>query len=95
MLRAAVALADDAGIESLTMRELAMELGVVPMALYKHCGQQGRTPRPSGHREQCLASPTARREGAVSDREGVHSYALRWNLTHSHPPNVLNSPSRQ
>ena|GEM_PF-984621 len=36
MLRAAVALADDAGIESLTMRELAMELGVVPMALYKH-----------------------------------------------------------
>jgi len=36
VLRAAVALAHDAGIESLTMRELAMELGVVPMALYKH-----------------------------------------------------------
>ena len=36
VLRAAVALADEAGIESLSMRKLAQELGVVPMALYKH-----------------------------------------------------------
>ncbi|MBM0276518.1 TetR/AcrR family transcriptional regulator [Micromonospora tarensis] len=36
VLRAAVALADQAGIESLSMRNLAQELGVVPMALYKH-----------------------------------------------------------
>jgi AcrR family transcriptional regulator len=36
VLRAAVALADDGGIESLNMRRLAQELGVVPMALYKH-----------------------------------------------------------
>jgi AcrR family transcriptional regulator len=36
VLRAAVALADDAGIDSLSMRKLAQELGVVPMALYKH-----------------------------------------------------------
>jgi len=36
VLRAAVALADDTGIESLSMRKLADELGVVPMALYKH-----------------------------------------------------------
>ena len=36
VLRAAVALADDAGIESLNIRRLAQELGVVPMALYKH-----------------------------------------------------------
>src|SRR3989442_2586520 len=35
-LRAAVALADGSGIESLSMRNLAEELGVVPMALYKH-----------------------------------------------------------
>src|SRR5919205_1267690 len=35
-LRAAVALADEAGLESLTMRSLAQALGVVPMALYKH-----------------------------------------------------------
>ena len=36
VLHAAVALADVAGIESLSMRKLAEELGVVPMALYKH-----------------------------------------------------------
>ncbi|MFJ8469418.1 TetR/AcrR family transcriptional regulator [Streptomyces swartbergensis] len=36
VLRAAVALADDIGIEALSMRRLAKELGVVPMALYKH-----------------------------------------------------------
>ncbi|MEV7728668.1 TetR/AcrR family transcriptional regulator C-terminal domain-containing protein [Streptomyces sp. NPDC087917] len=36
VLRAAIALADDSGIESLSMRGLAQELGVVPMALYKH-----------------------------------------------------------
>ncbi|MFC4019222.1 TetR/AcrR family transcriptional regulator C-terminal domain-containing protein [Micromonospora sp. GCM10011542] len=36
VLRAAVALADDAGIEHLSMRNLAQALGVVPMALYKH-----------------------------------------------------------
>jgi AcrR family transcriptional regulator len=36
VLRAAVALADDVGIEALSMRKLAERLGVVPMALYKH-----------------------------------------------------------
>jgi len=36
VLHAAVVLADDAGSESLSMRKLAQELGVVPMALYKH-----------------------------------------------------------
>jgi AcrR family transcriptional regulator len=36
VLRAAVALADQAGVDSLSMRKLAQELGVVPMALYKH-----------------------------------------------------------
>ena len=36
VLRAAVALADETGIEALSMRKLAQELGVVPMALYKH-----------------------------------------------------------
>jgi AcrR family transcriptional regulator len=33
---AAVALADERGIEALTMRNLSHALGVVPMALYKH-----------------------------------------------------------
>jgi AcrR family transcriptional regulator len=36
VLRRAVELADDAGIEALSMRRLAQELEVVPMALYKH-----------------------------------------------------------
>lgn len=36
VLRAAVALADRTGLEALSMRRLAQELGVVPMALYKH-----------------------------------------------------------
>ncbi|MFI5985281.1 TetR/AcrR family transcriptional regulator C-terminal domain-containing protein [Streptomyces sp. NPDC051555] len=36
VLRAAVALADTIGIEALSMRRLAQELDVVPMALYKH-----------------------------------------------------------
>jgi len=36
VLSAAVALADDGGLEAFSMRALAQELGVVPMALYKH-----------------------------------------------------------
>jgi AcrR family transcriptional regulator len=36
VLAAAVALADEAGLEAFSMRGLAQELGVVPMALYKH-----------------------------------------------------------
>ncbi|MGA8788192.1 MAG: TetR/AcrR family transcriptional regulator C-terminal domain-containing protein [Paenarthrobacter sp.] len=36
VLRAAIALADHVGIEALSMRRLAQDLGVVPMALYKH-----------------------------------------------------------
>src|SRR4051812_11345236 len=36
VLTNAVALADRAGMDGLTMRTLAQELGVVPMALYKH-----------------------------------------------------------
>ncbi|SFK96626.1 TetR/AcrR family transcriptional regulator C-terminal domain-containing protein [Geodermatophilus ruber] len=36
VLRAAVALADEAGIGAVSMRRLAQHLGVVPMALYKH-----------------------------------------------------------
>jgi AcrR family transcriptional regulator len=36
ILRTAVALADERGVEAASMRKLAQELGVVPMALYKH-----------------------------------------------------------
>jgi AcrR family transcriptional regulator len=36
VLQAAVALADKEGLDGFSMRRLAQELGVVPMALYKH-----------------------------------------------------------
>jgi AcrR family transcriptional regulator len=36
VLRAAVAVADEGGVDALSMRRIAQELGVVPMALYKH-----------------------------------------------------------
>jgi AcrR family transcriptional regulator len=36
VLAAAIALADETGIDAFGMRRLAQELGVVPMALYKH-----------------------------------------------------------
>jgi AcrR family transcriptional regulator len=36
VLEAAVALADEDALEAFSMRRLAQELGVVPMALYKH-----------------------------------------------------------
>jgi AcrR family transcriptional regulator len=36
VLRVAVSLADECGIDAVSMRRLAQELGVVPMALYKH-----------------------------------------------------------
>jgi AcrR family transcriptional regulator len=36
VLRTAVALADQGGVEAASMRKIAQELGVVPMALYKH-----------------------------------------------------------
>jgi AcrR family transcriptional regulator len=36
ILGAAIALADEGGVDAFSMRKLAQELGVVPMALYKH-----------------------------------------------------------
>ncbi len=40
VLEAAVTLADEIGLEAFSMRGLAQELGVVPMALYKHVGNK-------------------------------------------------------
>jgi AcrR family transcriptional regulator len=36
ILRAAIAIADEGGLETLTMRTVGQELGVGPMALYRH-----------------------------------------------------------
>lgn len=40
VLRAAIAIADEGGIESLTMRRLAEKLGAAPMSLYYHVANQ-------------------------------------------------------
>src|ERR1700750_3043405 len=40
VLRAAIALADEGGFESLTMRKLAKELGVEAMSLYNHVAKK-------------------------------------------------------
>src|SRR5215218_9994538 len=40
VLRAAVALADEAGVEALSMRRLAKELGVEAMSLYNHVAKK-------------------------------------------------------
>ena len=41
VLRAAIALADESGIESLSMRKLGQELGVEAMSLYNHVANKG------------------------------------------------------
>src|SRR5919109_5379825 len=41
VLRAAIALADESGVEALTMRRLAKELGVEAMSLYNHVANKG------------------------------------------------------
>src|SRR3954451_9572626 len=41
VLEAAIRLADEGGIESLTMRRLARELGVEAMSLYNHVANKG------------------------------------------------------
>jgi AcrR family transcriptional regulator len=41
ILDTAVALADEGGVESISMRRISQELRVVPMALYKHVANKG------------------------------------------------------
>jgi AcrR family transcriptional regulator len=82
VVRTAVALADDADIEGVSMRTLAHELGVVPMALYKHVANKeelldgmvdvvfGEIEFPSGDWK------TAMRQRAISVREALMRH--RW-----------------
>jgi AcrR family transcriptional regulator len=77
VLRAAVALADDGGIESLSMRKLGGELGVEAMSLYNHVANKedllngmidavfSEIDLPSGE----VDWKTAMRERAISARE--------------------------
>ncbi len=86
MLQAAVALADEAGLEAFSMRQLAHELGVVPMALYKHVANKeelldGMVDIVFSEIESPSIDPdwrSAMRRRAISAREALkrHSWAI-------------------
>jgi AcrR family transcriptional regulator len=86
VLEAAIALADETGIDGFGMRRLAHELGVVPMALYKHVANKdellngmidivfSEIEAPSGDTDW----KAALRRRAISTREALrrHSWAI-------------------
>jgi AcrR family transcriptional regulator len=84
VLRAAVALADRGGLEALTMRKLAAEVGVEAMSLYNHVGSKddlldGMIDLVFGEIEPPAAGgdwKAAMRERAVSTREALARH--RW-----------------
>jgi AcrR family transcriptional regulator len=101
VLQAAVALADEAGLEAFSMRALAQELGVVPMALYKHVANKdelldgmvdivfSEIELPSGD----LDWRSAMRRRAMSTREALkrHSWAIgMMESRHPGPANLRN-----
>jgi AcrR family transcriptional regulator len=101
VLQAAVALADKVGLDAFSMRGLAQELGVVPMALYKHVANKeelldgmvdivfGEIELPSGY----LDWRSAMRSRAISTRTALkrHSWAIGLMETrHPGPANLRN-----
>jgi AcrR family transcriptional regulator len=101
VLQAAVALADEAGLDAFSMRGLAQELGVVPMALYKHVANKedlldgmvdivfGEIELPS----KDLDWRSAMRRRAISTREALkrHSWAIgMMESRHPGPANLRN-----
>src|SRR5271165_4238146 len=101
VLQAAVALADEAGLEAFSMRGLAQELGVVPMALYKHVANKeelldgmvdivfSEIELPSGDVDWM----SAMRRRAISTREALkrHSWAIgMMESRHPGPANLRN-----
>jgi AcrR family transcriptional regulator len=101
VLQAAAALGDEAGLEAFSMRRLAQELGVVPMALYKHVANKdelldgmvdivfSEIELPSGD----LDWRSAMRRRAISTREALkrHSWAIgMMESRHPGPANLRN-----
>jgi AcrR family transcriptional regulator len=98
VLAAAVALADEAGLEAFSMRGLAQELGVVPMALYKHVANKdalldgmvdivfGEIELPSGD----LDWRSAMRRRAISTRETLKRHTWAIGLMESRHPGPAN-----
>jgi AcrR family transcriptional regulator len=98
VLQAAVALADQAGLEAFSMRGLAQELGVVPMALYKHVANKDQLldgmvdivfseiELPSGD----LDWRTAMRRRAISTREALKGHSWAIGMMESRDPGPAN-----
>ncbi|MGO9488889.1 MAG: TetR family transcriptional regulator, partial [Solirubrobacteraceae bacterium] len=101
VLKAALALADEAGLEAFSMRRLAQELGVVPMALYKHVANKeelldaivdivfSEIDLPSGD----VDWRSAMRRRALSTRQALkrHSWAIgMMESRHPGPANLRN-----
>jgi AcrR family transcriptional regulator len=98
VLEAAVALADAAGLEAFSMRALAQELGVVPMALYKHVANKdelldGMVDSVFGEIE---LPPTdvdwrsAMRRRAISTREALGRHGWAIGMMESRQPGPAN-----
>jgi AcrR family transcriptional regulator len=98
LLQAAVALADEIGLEAFSMRGLAQELGVVPMALYKHVANKdelldgmvdvvfGEIESPSVD----LDWRSAMRRRAMSARETLRRHSWAIGLMESRDPGPAN-----
>jgi AcrR family transcriptional regulator len=95
VLRAAVDLADRTGLDALSMRNLAQELGVVPMALYKHVANKDElldgmldtviaaiTPAPGGP-ESPHGWKDAVRRRILGARQALLHHSWAWRLIHS------------
>ncbi|MDQ4057573.1 MAG: TetR/AcrR family transcriptional regulator [Actinomycetota bacterium] len=91
VLRSAVKLADEGGIDSLSMRRLGHELGVVPMALYKHVANKddmldGMVDVVFGEIDLAPGGvpwKTAMRERAISARRALSRHPWAIGLTES------------
>jgi AcrR family transcriptional regulator len=98
VLQAAIALADEAGLEAFSMRGLAQELGVVPMALYKHVANKeelldgmvdsvfGEIELPSGEFDW----RSAMRRRAISTREALKRHSWAIGMMESRQPGPAN-----
>jgi AcrR family transcriptional regulator len=98
VLQAAVALADEAGLEAFSMRALAQELGVVPMALYKHVANKdklldGMVDTVFGEIElpsENVDWRSAMRQRAISTREALQRHSWAIGMMESRKPGPAN-----
>src|ERR1700734_416006 len=98
VLEAAVALADEEGLEGFSMRRLAQQLGVVPMALYKHVANKdelldGIVDIVFGEIESPSIDDdwrSAMRNRAISTREALKRHTWAIGLMESRQPGPAN-----